>query len=139
MEKEKFNKVYEYLNEKGVYELRNIGRALCVRAPTLYKKRELIEQIIENAVSGKVTACLGRGAPVKAERASLQTLSEIRKMKHYEWKQITYEMRNIGYGTVEFIDLIPLQLGSFFYDLRKNNDKNGYDLKVLTKPGKKCI
>lgn len=80
MEKEKFNKVYEYLNEKGVYELRNIGRALCVRAPTLYKKRELIEQIIENAVSGKVTACLGRGAPVKAERASLQTLSEIRKM-----------------------------------------------------------
>ncbi len=80
MEKEKFNKVYEYLNKKGVYELRNIGRALCVRAPTLYKKRELIEQIIENAVSGKVTACLGRGAPVKAERASLQTLSEIRKM-----------------------------------------------------------
>ena len=80
MEKEKFSKVYEYLNKKGVYELRNIGRALCVRAPTLYKKRELIEQIIENAVSGKVTACLGRGAPVKAERASLQTLSEIRKM-----------------------------------------------------------
>lgn len=80
MEKEKFNKVYEYLNKKGVYELRNIGRALCVRAPTLYKKRELIEQIIENAVSGKVTACLGRGAPVKAERASLQALSEIRKM-----------------------------------------------------------
>lgn len=80
MEKEKFNKVYEYLNKKGVYELRNIGRALCVRAPTLYKKRELIEQIIENAVSGKGTACLGRGAPVKAERASLQTLSEIRKM-----------------------------------------------------------
>lgn len=63
----------------------------------------------------------------------------IDEMKHYEWKQITYEMRNIGYGTVEFIDLIPLQLGSFFYDLRKNNDKNGYDLKVLTKPGKKCI
>lgn len=80
MEKEKFSKVYEYLNKKGVYELRSIGRALCVRAPTLYKKRELIEQIIENAVSGKVTACLGRGAPVKAERASLQTLSEIRKM-----------------------------------------------------------
>ena len=80
MEKEKFNKVYEYLNKKGVYELRNIGRAFFVRAPTLYKKRELIEQIIENAVSGKVTACLGRGAPVKAERASLQTLSEIRKM-----------------------------------------------------------
>lgn len=80
MEKEKFNKVYEYLNKKGVYELRNIGRALCVRAPTSHKKWELIEQIIENAVSGKVTACLGRGAPVKAERASLQTLSEIRKM-----------------------------------------------------------
>ena len=80
MEKEKFNKVYEYLNKKGVYELRNIGRAFCVRAPTLYKKRELIEQIIENAVSGKVTACLGRGAPVKAEKASMQTLSEIRKM-----------------------------------------------------------
>ena len=80
MEKEKFSEVYEYLNKKGVYELRSIGRALCVRAPTLYKKRELIEQIIENAVSGKVTACLGRGAPVKAERASLQTLSEIRKM-----------------------------------------------------------
>lgn len=80
MEKENFSKVYEYLNKKGVYELRSIGRAFCVRAPTSHKKRELIEQIIENAVSGKVTACLGRGAPVKAERASLQTLSEIRKM-----------------------------------------------------------
>lgn len=80
MEKEKFNKVYEYLNKKGVYELRNIGRALCVRAPTSHKKWELIEQIIENAASGKVTACLGRGAPVKAEKASMQTLSEIRKM-----------------------------------------------------------
>ena len=80
MEKEKFNKVYEYLNKKGVYELRNIGRALCVRAPTSHKKQELIEQIIENAVSGKGTACLGRGAPVKAEKASMQTLSEIRKM-----------------------------------------------------------
>mgnify|MGYP005869180863 CR=1 FL=1 len=80
MEKEKFNKVYEYLNKKGVYELRSIGRALFVRAPTAHKKQELIEQIIENAVSGKVTACIGRGAPVKAERASLRTLSEIRKM-----------------------------------------------------------
>ena len=80
MEKEKFRKVYEYLNKKGIYELRNIGRAFCVRAPTSHKKWELIEQIIENAVSGKGTACLGRGAPVKAERASLQTLSEIRKM-----------------------------------------------------------
>lgn len=78
MEKEKFNKVYEYLNKKGVYELRNIGRALCVRAPTSHKKQEFIEQIIENAVSGKGTACLGRGAPVKAEKASM--LSEIRKM-----------------------------------------------------------
>lgn len=80
MEKEKLSKVYEYLNKKGVYELRNIGRAFCVRAPTLHKKRELIEQIIENTVSGKVSACIGRGAPVKAERASMQTLSEIRKM-----------------------------------------------------------
>ena len=80
MEKEKFSKVYEYLNKKGDYELRSIGRAFCVRAPTSHKKQELIKQIIENAVSGKVTACLGRGAPVKAERASLQTLSEIRKM-----------------------------------------------------------
>ena len=80
MEKEKFSKVYEYLNKKGVYELRNIGRAFCVRAPTSHKKQELIEQIIENAVSGKGTACLVRGAPVKAERASMQTLSEIRKM-----------------------------------------------------------
>lgn len=80
MEKEKFSKVYEYLNKKGVYELRSIGRAFCVRAPTSHKKWELIEQIIENAASGKVTACVGRGAPVKAERASMQTLSEIRKM-----------------------------------------------------------
>lgn len=80
MEKEKFNKVYEYLNKKGVYELRNIGRALCVRAPTSHKKQELVDQIIESVVSGKVTACLGRGAPVKAERSSMQTLSEIRKM-----------------------------------------------------------
>lgn len=80
MEKEKFSKVYEYLNKKGVYELRSIGRAFCVRAPTSQKKHELIEQIIENAVSGKVTACIGRGAPVKAEKASMQTLSEIRKM-----------------------------------------------------------
>lgn len=63
----------------------------------------------------------------------------IDEMKHYEWKQIIYEMRNIGYGMVEFIDLIPLQLGSFFYDLRKDNDENGFDLKALTKPGNKCI
>ena len=61
MEKEKFSKVYFYFRRK-------------------YKKRELIEQIIENAVSGKGTACVCRGAPVKAERASMQTLSEIRKM-----------------------------------------------------------
>ena len=80
MEKEKFSEVYEYLNKKGVYELRSIGRALFVRAPTSHKKQEIIEQIIENAVSGKGTACLVRGAPVKAERASLRTLSEIRKM-----------------------------------------------------------
>ena len=80
MEKEKFSKVYEYLNKKGVYELRNIGRAFCVRAPTSHKKQEIIEQIIENAVSGKGTACLVRGTPVKAERASMQTLLEIRKM-----------------------------------------------------------
>lgn len=80
MEKEKFNKVYEYLNKKGVYELRSIGRALFVRAPTSHKKQELIDQIIESVVSGKVAVCNGRGAPVKAERASLRTLSEIRKM-----------------------------------------------------------
>lgn len=80
MEKEKFSKVYEYLNKKGVYELRSIGRAFCVRAPTSHKKQELVDQIIESVVSGKVAACNGRGAPVKAERASMQTLSEIRKM-----------------------------------------------------------
>ena len=68
------------MNKKGVYELRNIGRALCVRAPTSHKKQELVDQIIESVVSGKVAACNGRGAPVKAERASMQTLSEIRKM-----------------------------------------------------------
>lgn len=80
MEKEKFSKVYEYLNKKGVYELRSISRAFCVRAPTSHKKQELVDQIIESVVSGKVAACNGRGAPVKAERASMQTLSEIRKM-----------------------------------------------------------
>ena len=69
MEKEKFSKVYEYLNKKGVYELRSIGRALFVRAPTSHKKQELIKQIIENAVSGKGTARVCRGVPRKSRKS----------------------------------------------------------------------
>lgn len=44
MEKEKFSKVYEYLNKKGVYELRSIGRAFCVRAPTSQKNMSLLNR-----------------------------------------------------------------------------------------------
>lgn len=124
MEKEKFSKVYEYLNKKGVYELRNIGRAFCVRAPTSHKKQEIIEQIIENAVSGKGTACLVRGAPVKAERASMQTLLEIRKMvydiniKSEEERKMTIRLNQ---GEEKYL-LHCIYLGVFMIN---GNRKNG--------------
>lgn len=57
----------------------------------------------------------------------------------YEWRQVIYTLKNIGNGIIEFLDLIPLQIGSYFYDLRKTNETKGFDLKVLTKLGNKCV
>lgn len=47
------DKVYEYLEKLGIYELRLYGRELGVQRPTGLKKKDLIEEIIKIGSSQK--------------------------------------------------------------------------------------
>lgn len=79
--KENCKEVYDYLNEKGIYELRCIGRAFKINSPTNCKKDELILKIIGVGMglipSQEISK---RGAPFKGVDIPETELDKIRKM-----------------------------------------------------------
>lgn len=76
-----YKKVYDYVNERNIYEVRNIARAFGVNAPCENKKHDLIVKLLR-IVTGVVPPDPpnNRGARVKAGAASDQSIVAIRKL-----------------------------------------------------------
>ena len=76
-----YKKVYDFVNERNIYEVRNLARAFGVNAPCENRKHDLIVKLIQVA-SGAVPPDppSNRGARVKAGAASEQNISRIRAL-----------------------------------------------------------
>lgn len=59
--------------------------------------------------------------------------------KEKEWRRVKYTLKNIGKGTIEFIDLIPLQRGVYFYDFQKTGNNRKFGIETLREKEEKCI
>ncbi|MGN0805747.1 MAG: transcription termination factor Rho [Candidatus Coproplasma sp.] len=72
------------LKDKNVYELRQIGRTVGVSLPTVKKKQELIEDIL-NIASAKTSPCppARRGAPPKSQSCDNGLVEEINRCREY--------------------------------------------------------
>ena len=76
--------IKEKLESKGIYTLRQIGRAVGVHFPTQKKKEELISDIMAIA-RGEAQPCerSTRGAPPKSSDFDTETVEEIERCRQY--------------------------------------------------------
>ena len=78
---EAFGSVYDYLNDKTIYDLRTLAREFGVNAPSSARKHDLILRIIIAAAGlAEPEKVSRRGARVKAEAAPAESISEVRKL-----------------------------------------------------------
>ncbi len=118
---ELFGEAYEYLNRKGVHEIRNLARAVGVKAPTEKSKHVLICGIIGLAAGLEAPEqCSRRGARVKAEAVSAESVAELQEV-------IDKCKRGITYGN-DFAE--PEK--NIFCDSEASLPKYGYADAVLT-------
>lgn len=72
------------LKSKSLYDLRQIGRAIGVKNPTVIKRQELIEGILNIALA-KTEPCspAKRGAPPKSQMCDSELVEEITRCREY--------------------------------------------------------
>ena len=76
----KYARLYGYLNNFSVYDIRNLARAMGVPSPTLVKKGELIDQIVRMCAGlSKPAPRSNKGAPAKGAIADAR-LDEVRSI-----------------------------------------------------------
>ena len=72
------------LNEKGIHQLRQIGRVVGVANPTVKKKNELIDDIVAIAKNeAEPCARSTRGAPPKSDEYDEEIVGEVEKAREY--------------------------------------------------------
>lgn len=86
-----YNKVYEYLDNFNIYEVRNIARAFGVNAPTTAKKKDLILTAIRvGAGISDPGPRSNKGARVKASDAPAERVSAVRSLLAECNRELTY-------------------------------------------------
>ena len=86
-----YKKVYDYLNNFNIYEVRNIARAFGVNAPTTAKKKDLILSAIRvGAGISDPGPRSNKGARVKASDAPAERISAIRSLFAECNRELTY-------------------------------------------------
>ena len=86
-----YKKVYEYLDNFNIYEVRNIARAFGVNAPTTAKKKELILSAIRvGAGISEPGPRSNKGARVKASDAPAERISAVRTLLSECNRELTY-------------------------------------------------
>lgn len=76
-----YKKVYDYLNNCNIYEVRNLARAFGVNAPTTDKKKDLILRLIRiGAGISDPGPRSNKGARVKASDASEERVAAVRSL-----------------------------------------------------------
>ena len=86
-----YKKVYEYLDNFNIYEVRNIARAFGVTAPTTAKKRELILTAIRvGAGISEPGPRSNKGARVKASDAPPERIAAVRALLTECNRELTY-------------------------------------------------
>lgn len=76
-----FGSVYDYLNDKTIYDLRTLAREFGVNAPSAARKHDLILRIIIAAAAlAEPEKVSRRGARVKAGAAPAESVTEVRKL-----------------------------------------------------------
>ena len=104
---EAFGSVYDYLNDKTIYELRSIAREFGVKAPSSEKKHQLILRIIIAAAGiGEPETVSRRGARVKAGAAPAESIAEVRKLTQECRAHLPYESYIPESERIEFNDVI---------------------------------
>lgn len=86
-----YRKVFDYLDDFNIYEVRNIARAFGVNAPTTAKKRELILSAIR--VGAGISAPgprSNKGARVKASDAPAERIAAVRALLAECNRELTY-------------------------------------------------
>lgn len=74
--KQKYEKAFCYLQQKGIHDLRRLARALSVAQPTSQAKNELILSIVKVAAGEEVPVkATNRGAPPKAKKIETAELN----------------------------------------------------------------
>ena len=86
-----YKKVYEYLDNFNIYEVRNIARAFGVNAPTTAKKRDLILTAIRvGAGISEPGPRSNKGARVKASDAPPERVAAVRTLLTECNRELTY-------------------------------------------------
>ena len=76
-----YSAAYDHLDGKNIYEVRNLARAFGVHQPTSTRKHDLILHIIATAAGVEEPGPRSRrGARVKADKASEQSIAEVRRI-----------------------------------------------------------
>lgn len=108
-----YKKVYDYLNNCNIYEVRNLARAFGVNAPTTDKKKDLILRLIRiGAGISDPGPRSNKGARVKASDASEERVAAVRSLivdcnealtyGGAEQSPAEYRFRDNEQGTEEF-------------------------------------
>lgn len=104
---EAFGSVYDYLNDKTIYELRSIAREFGVNAPSSERKHQLILRIIIAAAGlGEPERVSRRGARVKAGAAPKESLAVVRQLIEECRAHRPYENYIPKADWIEFNDVI---------------------------------
>ena len=86
-----YQKVYDYLDDFNIYEVRNIARAFGVNAPTTAKKKDLILTAIRvGAGISEPGPRSNKGARVKASDAPPERIAAVRSLLTECNRELTY-------------------------------------------------
>lgn len=107
---------------------------------------EKIQHIIDNRpefeIIGYEDNVLNLGEKTISENCTIECIISPKLAngdKEKEWRRVKYTLKNFGKGAIEFIDLISLQRGVYFYDFQKTGNNKKYDIEALREKEEKCI
>ena len=106
------------------------------------KWQNIIDNRPEFEIIGYEDNALSLNETISSENCKIECLISPRLTsgdKERGWRRVKYTLKNIGKGTIEFIDLIPLQRGVYFYDLQNMGNNKKYEIEALREKEEKCI
>ena len=98
---QKYQKAYDFLDRKGIMELRSYGRAVGVRSPSNKSKYDLILKIIKIATGIEERSSFSKkGAPLRSKPISDGEINELKELlnQDIESQQCSTEQQEFVLG-----------------------------------------